>query len=91
MLIVKTDEAQFLIDIYEKCKDSSLSPRDVINESDFYMHPKRAWYILSKWSKKDWYGWGVTLDLGWLTANGIQKAKNLLNGGRSNDAEANNY
>ena len=45
--------------------------RDVINEKDFPIHYKRAWYLLEKWSQKDWYDYGVSLDLGWITPEGL--------------------
>lgn len=79
---MKEDERRFLLDIYNRCrngyaKKDGISPREIINEEGFYMHYKRAWRILEKWSGKDWYEWGVTMDLGWLTPNGMEKAKEL--------------
>ena len=34
------------------------------------IHPKRACRIFEKWSGKDWYEYGVAVDLGWLTPIG---------------------
>jgi hypothetical protein len=47
------------------------TPRDLINEPDFPIHHKRAWYLLQKWSDKGWYDYGVALDLGWVTEEGM--------------------
>ncbi len=47
-------------------------PRDIVNEPGFPMHPKRAWYLLEKWTNQGWYEYGVTLDLGWLTEEGTK-------------------
>lgn len=70
---MKDDEKQFLLDILNR----GITPRDIINEPDFYMHHKRAWYLLEKWSDKGWYDWGISMDLGWLTEDGIFKAKEV--------------
>jgi hypothetical protein len=68
---MKDDEKRFLRDIAEQ----NLMPRDLINKPDFYLHHKRAWYLLGKWSNKGWYDYGVTLDLGWLTPLGKEVAE----------------
>lgn len=73
---MKDDEKRFLCDIYKAEQD--LMPRDIINKPDFYLHYKRAWYLLEKWSNKGWYEYGVTLDLGWLTLLGKEVAEGLL-------------
>lgn len=49
---------------------SPITPREIINEPNFPINYKRAWYLLEKWSGKDWYDYGVTLDLGWITKEG---------------------
>jgi hypothetical protein len=79
---MKEDERRFLIDVYEKCRSGTspfdrISPKKLINQPDFYMHYKRAWYLLGKWCDKGWYEFGVALDCGWLTAEGKEYAKNL--------------
>ena len=51
--------------------DAGKSPRDIINEETFPLHYKRAWYLFDKWSDKGWYDYGVTLDLGWITPQGM--------------------
>lgn len=92
---MKEDEKRFLIDVYLKCEEKKvrpenirdilegfkdkMTPRKIINAPDFYMHYKRAWYLLDKWACKRWYEWGVTMDLGWLTPEGINKAKEIMN------------
>lgn len=89
---MKEDEKRFLLDVYKRCANEFIhypqrteqnqarrtTPRVLINESDFYMHHKRAWYLLEKWSDKNWYEWGTTMDLGWLTVEGERAAKELL-------------
>lgn len=77
---MKEDEKRFLADIYQNCRNVYLkkdgnTPRDVINQPGFYMHYKRAWRILEKWCRKGQYEYGVSLDMGWLTLKGIEKAK----------------
>ena len=98
---MKNDEKRFLIDIYNKRNDTYLgtwrtndpnsinyiTPRDIINSPNFYMHYKRAWYILDKWSGKGWYEYGVALDLGWLTPEGIQVAEELIEGNNTPGSE----
>lgn len=71
---MKEDEIRFLLDLYNK----NISPRELINQPDFYIHHKRAWYLLEKWSNKGLYDYGVTIDLGWLTTKGKKVAKELL-------------
>lgn len=79
---MKDDEKQFLIEIHQQCRcyypqhtQEGNTPRDIINSPGFFMHYKRAWYLLEKWCDKGWYEYGVTLDLGWLTPEGIQAVK----------------
>lgn len=48
--------------------------RDLINDPLFDIPHKRAWFILEKWVDKKWYEYGVSLDLGWLTAAGEEMA-----------------
>lgn len=72
----REDEKRFLIDFYNANKHvkdgepNEISPRDLIQSTDFYIEPKRAWYILNKWFAKDIYESGTSSDLGWLTAEG---------------------
>lgn len=48
--------------------------RDAIDTID--IPPKRVRYILNKWADKNWYDYGIDLDLGWMTPEGIE-AMNL--------------
>ena len=70
--MIKTDEIYFWnlikkeLTIYRE-----KTVRDVINKKDFSIHYKRAWYLLEKWSRKGWYDYGVSLDLGWITPEGL--------------------
>lgn len=41
-------------------------PRDIINFLSEYIHHKRCWYLLSKWSRLGFYNWGVSMGLGWI-------------------------
>ena len=91
----KEDEIMFMVDVLNICAKSkgkvnvfglfeledTYKPRDIINASDFYMHHKRAWYLLQKWCSKGWYDYGVTLDLGWLTDEGKEIAQLYINKG----------
>jgi len=45
--------------------------RDIINEPDFPIHHKRAWMMLYKWARRGYYDYGVTVDLGWVTPEGM--------------------
>lgn len=82
---MKEDEKYFLKRILNECsrdennniKLNYKTPRDIINEPDFPINYKRAWYLLEKWNGKDWYNYGVVLDLGWLEEKGIEAAKSL--------------
>lgn len=43
-------------------------PRCIINDmldKEMIKNPKQAWRTLEKWSRKGWYNYGTTLDLGW--------------------------
>lgn len=71
---MKLDERDFLIKLYIRGK----KPREVINEEDFRLHHKRAWHLLSKWTDKGWYEYGVSLDLGWLTPEGKAEAQKQI-------------
>lgn len=35
---------------------------------------KRALFLLEKWTRQGYYDYGVSLDLGWLTPLGLEKA-----------------
>lgn len=80
---MRDDEKRFLVDIYRRChngymKKDGMSVKELIQEDGFYMHYKRALYLLEKWSRKGWYEWGVSIRVGWLQPEGIEKAKTLI-------------
>lgn len=74
---MKDYEKQFLIDVYNQ-RHTLLKPRDLINVVGFYIPPKRAWYLLEKWTNKGLYDYGVSLDLGWITKKGIEVVETIL-------------
>jgi len=76
---MKDDERWFLRECQKYCpwgrsaySPMHRTPRDLISGPEFPMPYKRAWYLLEKWSKKGWYDYGVTLDLGWMTEKGMK-------------------
>lgn len=70
---MKKDEWLLFCAIIHKNKEETV--RNVINKYHKlgYIHYKRAWYLLQKWSAKGYYNYGVSLDLGWMEDKGIQK------------------
>jgi hypothetical protein len=59
-------------------RSTHLSVRDIIREmydAAEIQSGKQAWATLEKWTDKGWYEYGVTLDLGWLTPEGIAHFK----------------
>lgn len=71
---MKPDELQFLKLMQQKGKcpllrKHGLMPRELLPESG--LPAKRMWYLLDKWADKDWYEYGTTLDLGWMTPKGM--------------------
>lgn len=73
---MKADEVAFLNLMQSKCRCpfvpngmEGLTPRELLKESG--LPAKRMWYILQKWAGRDWYDYGVSLDLGWLTLEGL--------------------
>lgn len=69
---MKPDEAMFLKACQEQCQNTMgrRLPRDIYNELG--MNWKRACAILAKWSRNGWYDYGVNVDLGWMTAKGME-------------------
>lgn len=79
---MKPDEIKFLTQFYNEMmlsrkNNTRVTPREIINRKDFYMHHKRAWYLLSKWGSKGWYEYGITEDSGWLTPEGIKYVESM--------------
>ena len=88
---MKDDEKKFLIHVYQEVGKETggttvfgfpetVFPRDIINQPESNMNYKRAWYLLEKWTDKGLYTFGTTLDMGWLTEEGKQKARELISG-----------
>ena len=62
---MKEDEKKFFITCYKYIKQD-MSVRDIINILGEFIHYKRCWYLLEKWTDLGFYNYGVTLDLGWF-------------------------
>lgn len=70
---MKEDEKKFFRTMVKYCRQmrngemyGSTMPRTIISIIDEFIHHKRCWYLLQKWSRLGFYNWGVCLDLGWL-------------------------
>lgn len=80
---MKLDEVAFFLRVAVQHSSHGLMdtepqcPRDIINEPGFPINYKRAWFLLGKWTRKGWYDYGVTLDLGWMTEKGMAKAREI--------------
>ncbi|MHC1792137.1 hypothetical protein [Solidesulfovibrio sp.] len=57
----------------ERTREDWTSVRVVVREMEekHGIPEKRCLFLLGKWSAKDWYDYGVCLDLGWLTPAGM--------------------
>ena len=76
---MKLDEQGFLIHLLNEQGGSynqrGVFVRDII---DFIgINRKRAHYLLSKWAKRKWYEYGVALDMGWLTPEGVTQVEQI--------------
>lgn len=49
---------------------------DVLGET-LGIHRKRTLGILTKWSRRDWWDYGVSLRSGWLTDTGKQELEGV--------------
>lgn len=80
--MLKPDELLFLqlclTHLIEQRGSHHLTPRDLIQSPGFPLHPKRAWFLLEKWTGKGWYDYGVAVDLGWFTDEGAEQARKRL-------------
>ena len=65
---MKEDEKILLVNCWKR----DAFPEDIAKEIG--MHPRRLAYILDKWTRKDWYNWGVRLEIGWLEQAGKMAA-----------------
>ena len=63
---------------YSLSPDYKVTVRDIINSPQMPFHHKRAWFLLEKWSDNGWYEYGVTLDLGWLTDEGVKHVEDII-------------
>lgn len=80
----KPDELIFLKLLLDRCRRSGSGrhpaekPRQIINDPDFPLPAKRAWYLLGKYTGRGWYDFGTTLDSGWLTDEGVTEIRNVI-------------
>lgn len=77
--MMKPDERQLLEALQrENCtplnRTNDNAPRYIIEQLG--IPPKRAWGILEKWTSRGWYEYGVAVDMGWLTSEGVAAGKN---------------
>lgn len=83
---MKDDEKRFFLCCYKFCRRSPAfdiykpTPRDVIHilEEAGYIHHKRAWYLLSKWTRLGFYEYGVNLELGWFEPDKLPERYKVL-------------
>lgn len=89
---MKDDEKRFFVACYNFGRESGnhiinplnhvndyLTPRNIIHILSGYIHHKRCWYYLQKWSDLGFYDYGVTLDLGWFYPEKLpERYKKLL-------------
>lgn len=79
--------ALYLADLtYQKvCVERTISVlhhtrvRDICKQQGNY---KQNLYYLEKWTRKGWYSYGVTLDLGWLTEEGVRYLDSMFSPSR---------
>ena len=73
--LMKEDEIKFFLTMVKYGKQMhdpktywtfGIEPRALINLLGEFIHHKRCWYLLEKWSRLGFYNYGVSLDLGWL-------------------------
>lgn len=71
---MKDDEISYLMVL---CAHRGVySPRELY--SFLKLPPKRALYILNKLVRKGFYDYGVSLDTGWLTDEGVKYIEELF-------------
>lgn len=69
---MRVREQELLKAIFNKRRDETV--RAICNRVGAW---KQNCYYLSKWASKNWYDYGVSLDLGWLTEEGKVVARQL--------------
>lgn len=74
---MKQEEKELMVYLYTNLviRRGSKSVRQLLEDQS--LPEKKALKILEKWSDKDLYEYGTTLDLGWFTSEGLEKAKEL--------------
>lgn len=74
--VIKPDEIKLLLAISNK---GGCDVRSILEEVSKIVPYNRCIYYLNKWSAKGLYDYGVALDLGWLTEEGVKFVENLNN------------
>lgn len=67
---IKEDEEEFIGAIL-------LGVRPYDAEEALALHPKRAEYILAKWTERGWWDCGVSIMTGWVTEEGWRAIRYL--------------
>lgn len=62
---MKDDEIRFFRTCW-RLRHPDRFVRDIIYVVRDFIHQKRCWYLLEKWSNLGFYDYGVALDLGWF-------------------------
>lgn len=89
---MKDDEKLFFIlCVKYSCRQvGKVRVREIIGilHACHFIHYKRCWYLLQKWSGLGFYEWGVTMDLGWFDLNNLpERYAALLEEDANNGAE----
>lgn len=76
--MMKPDEKEFLLALFVEA-EKPLMVRKPTREvgAGVGIPPRRVAYICEKWSRKGWYNYGVSVDMGWLEAPGLEAARGL--------------
>lgn len=74
---MRPDERALLTEFAARGGKPSLGPHVSLRATgaDLGMHPKRVAYLAQKWSRKGWYDYGVSVDMGWLEPAGFVVAR----------------
>lgn len=78
---MKPEELDFLRRMIERANSNPY--KNIIGFWETEPLPTRKWmYYLTKWTRKNWYEFGVSLRTGWFTPEGIEEINKILSGGK---------